>query len=204
MTRVPVKPRKFIHVLVGCLLLLGLAAACERPATRTNWSPITDAENTATAESLPTALAAEPEAVETGDVEVTPQAIGTLDVSSLPEQFPHSMKGYELFSWQVDGEWYFTLITGTNRMKSFEEIITPGNTVSDDGFIKVSARGIDQLQIMFALLPSGEDVVWSGMDLGGQVPTDTIYLTLPSDEMIEEVKAFCTTLGIHLTAIKPQ
>ncbi len=196
--------KKLFRILVGCLLLLSLAAACERPATRTNWSPITDAENTATAESLPLTLTAEPEAMETGEAEATPQAIGTLDVSSLPEKFPHSMKGYELFSWQADGEWYFTLITGTNRMKSFEEIITAGNTVSEDGFVKVSVRGIDQLQIMLGLLPSGEDVVWSGMDLGGQVPTDTIYLTLPPDEMIDEVKAFSVPLGIHLTAIKPQ
>jgi hypothetical protein len=204
MTRIPAETWKVLRLLVCCLLLIALAAACERPATRTNWSPINDAENTATAESLPQTLPTGTEAVENGEVEATPQAIGTLDVSSLPEKFPHSMKGYELFSWQVDGEWYFTLITGTNRMKSFDEIITPVNTVSEDGFVKVSARGIDQLQLMLGLLPTGEDVVWSGMDLGGQVPTDTIYLTLPPDEMIEEVKNFCIPLGIHLTAIKPQ
>jgi hypothetical protein len=27
---------------------------------------------------------------------------------------PHSMKGYELYSWQADEQWHFTLITGTN------------------------------------------------------------------------------------------
>ena len=30
-------------------------------------------------------------------------------------QLPHSMKGYELYLWQDNGQWHFTLITGTNR-----------------------------------------------------------------------------------------
>ena len=33
------------------------------------------------------------------------------------------MKGYELYSWQVGDEWYFTLITGTNDMRVFQEEI---------------------------------------------------------------------------------
>jgi hypothetical protein len=45
---------------------------------------------------------------------------------------PHSMKGYELYSWSQDGEWHFTLITGTNRNKTLEEIISPSNTVTAD------------------------------------------------------------------------
>ena len=42
---------------------------------------------------------------------------------------PHSFKGYELYSWQQDNQWNYTLITGTNRDKTVEEIITGNNTV---------------------------------------------------------------------------
>jgi len=50
---------------------------------------------------------------------------------------PRSMKGYELYSWQEQGQWHFTLITGTNRNKQLEEIISDGNTVSEDGWVKI-------------------------------------------------------------------
>ena len=39
------------------------------------------------------------------------------------EERPHrSLKGWELHSWEQGGEWQFTLIEGTNRHKSLEEI----------------------------------------------------------------------------------
>ena len=36
---------------------------------------------------------------------------------------PHSMKGYELYSWYEESEdqWFYTLVTGTNRLKTIEE-----------------------------------------------------------------------------------
>ena len=36
--------------------------------------------------------------------------------------FPESMKGYELYSWQDGGQWKFSLLIGTNREKTLEEI----------------------------------------------------------------------------------
>ena len=35
---------------------------------------------------------------------------------------PHSMKGYELYSWKSRGEWLFSLLIGTNRLKTFREV----------------------------------------------------------------------------------
>ena len=34
-----------------------------------------------------------------------------------------SMKGYELYTWQEGGQWYFALLEGTNRLKTDEEIL---------------------------------------------------------------------------------
>ena len=42
-------------------------------------------------------------------------------------KIPHSMKGYELYSWPEDSQWHFTLITGTNRDKTLEEVISNAN-----------------------------------------------------------------------------
>jgi hypothetical protein len=190
----------------ACLLLvlLLLAAGCERPATRSNWSPIEDANHIATAEALPVELTGSPtqpaETAAPGDA--TPEVMGTLDASQLPGQLPDSMKGYELYSWQAGEEWNFTLITGTNRNKSFEEIIAPENSYGDDGFLKLSVTGVAELKKVLDLLPSGEDIFWGGMDLGGQVPSGTVYLTLPPQSIVDEVSQYCSELGLHLTSIQ--
>lgn len=186
-------------LLLGVLLL----TACERPATRSNWSPI-DAASTAPAasETLPATLEAPvftPEPTET-----TAAIESTLDFSTLPTQLPPSMKGYELYSWQVGEEWNYTLVTGTNRTKTFDEIITPENTVSADGFVKLSVVGVENLKKLLALLPAGEQIVWGGMDLGGQVPEGTVYLAFPSAEMLAEMKTYCSGLGLTLTSLNEQ
>jgi hypothetical protein len=185
-------------------LMLGLAA-CERPATKSTWSPIDEANKAATAAALPKTL----KPVETGDPAAATATAApadkptpTLDLTTLPAQLPHSMKGYNLYSWQVGQVWNFTLVTGTNA-RSFDDITTFENTLSDDGFVKLTFSGIDELKEVLARLPKSEEVLWSGFDLGGEVPTGTVFLTLPPQEMIDEIITYCSGLGIHLTAIKP-
>jgi hypothetical protein len=188
--------KKAFPVLLIMVLLL---AACERPATRTSWSPISSTEPVQETETLPATLEAPVFTAE--PTETSAPITSTLDFSTLPKQLPSSMKGYELYSWQVGDVWDFTLITGTNRMKAFDEIITPENSVSADGFVKLSVAGVDDLKKLLALLPAGEQIVWGGMDLGGQVPAGTVYLTFPPQEMLDEMKSYCSTLGLTLTSL---
>lgn len=188
---------------LALLMVAMFLTACERPATRSDWSPIDDTSSTpAATATLPATLEAP---VFTPEPTETPAAVqSTLDFASLPTQLPPSLKGYELYSWQVGQEWNFTLVTGTNRTKTFDEIITPENTVSDDGFVKLSVSGVENLKKLLALLPSGEQIVWGGMDLGGQVPQGTVYLAFPSAEMLAEMKTFCAGLGLTLTSLNEQ
>ena len=46
------------------------------------------------------------------------------------------MKGYELYSWQYGGLWRFSILVGTNREKSLEEIQSPDTALD----------GVDALQ----------------------------------------------------------
>jgi hypothetical protein len=198
LTKKPATLLIFLSILVSLSLLSG----CERPATQSNWSPIDSAKTAENATSLPETLTAPPGTVELSTTE--PQPIGTLDFSTLPETLPRSMKGYDLYSWQTGEVWNFTLITGTNRTKSFEEIITPVNSVSADGFVDVSVTGVEALKELFKRLPPGEAILWGGMDLSGQVAAGTVYLTFPPQSMLDEMKAYCTSLGLSLTSLKEQ
>ena len=45
--------------------------------------------------------------------------------------FAESMKGYELYSWQEGDQWKFSLLIGTNRDKTLEEIKSADVVLAD-------------------------------------------------------------------------
>jgi hypothetical protein len=91
-----------------------------------------------------------------------------------------SMKGFELYSWQVEGEWTFALVVGTNRIKTVEEITSP----------EVGVEGLDALERELDRLAPGEQVFWSEE----RVPD----MRLPPDDVIAQVRAYCEQRGLHL------
>ena len=95
-------------------------------------------------------------------------------------KLPHSMKGYELYSWKSHGEWYFSLVVGTNRLKTFNEVSSP----------KIRVRGVRALMLRLNQLVSGEDLTWSA----GLMPRTV----LPPGKIVAEVKSYCEKRGIVL------
>ena len=91
-----------------------------------------------------------------------------------------AMKGYELYSWQSQGNWYFSLLEGTNRLKSIEEIMKP-----DARLI-----GIDGLKQALEYLPPGEQVFWIIREIPG--------LSMPPDSVVDEIRVFCDQFGLQL------
>jgi hypothetical protein len=125
------------------------------------------------------------------------------DISQSPGKMetslPHSVKGYELYSWQVENEWHFTLITGTNRLKSYEEITSSEDVISDDDWTKVTVKGVDAIKAALGRLPEGEEVFWIGEKWLGQMgQTEMGNLSLPSQEIIDGIEAHCDQLGVKL------
>ena len=110
---------------------------------------------------------------------------------------PHSMKGYELYSWPVDEEWHFTLITGTNRLKTVEEITTGEDVINTGGWVRISVVGVDSLRDVLRRLPAGETVFWVG---GWYLFFDK--LSLPPQAVIDEVRVYCQELGLDLSVVE--
>jgi hypothetical protein len=90
------------------------------------------------------------------------------------------MKGYELYSWKFRGEWYFSLLVGTNRLKSRKEVTS----------LKVRVKGVEALKLRLNRLSRGEEVSWSE----GLIPR----MVLPSDNIIKEVETYCNQQGLIL------
>ena len=113
-----------------------------------------------------------------------------------PDSFPDSLKGYELYIWEADDGVWLTLITGTNREKQFQEIVSTENIAASDVWIKSTVRGLNQGLGLLAQLPSGEDVVLMGLPGGYGLRGDEVYRP-PSEEAIAAVESFCLNNGLQ-------
>ncbi|MBN1153142.1 MAG: hypothetical protein JXA58_08020 [Dehalococcoidia bacterium] len=108
---------------------------------------------------------------------------------------PHGMKGYELYSWQEDNEWHFTLISGTNRNKAAAEIVAHINIVSEDGWVQLHVVGVEAIETTLSRLPPEESVYWlSALTAGNQ----DIVFSLPPQSVVDEVIEHAATCGLDL------
>ena len=92
--------------------------------------------------------------------------------------FPESMKGYELYSWQDGNQWNFSLLVGTNREKTLEEIKAADTAL----------RGVDALTAALEQMPAGQYITWSSRET----------LSFPPDDIIEQVKQISEDKGLIL------
>jgi len=104
----------------------------------------------------------------------------TLDIDNYVTEVP-AMKGYELYSWEQDGQWFFALLDGTNRLKDAVEIMQP----------QTRLNSLASLQAALSRLPSGADVFWSTQNMP--------QLAFPPESMMAEIRATCRDREIRLT-----
>ena len=124
----------------------------------------------------------------------------TIDTSK--QSIPHSMKGYEIYSWQEEGQWVFKLFTGTNRLKTIEEIMSNSEPIQDDTWTNIKINRVDDLKIILEKLPEGESLFWMTAN-GIETSADqAILFEYPPDAMIEEIRDFCEQIGVDLVISK--
>ena len=69
-------------------------------------------------------------------------------------QLAESMKGYELYSWQEGNQWDLSLLVGTNREKTLDEIKSVDTVLLD----------VDALISTLEKAPPGQYVTWSSKE----------------------------------------
>ena len=93
-------------------------------------------------------------------------------------QLADSMKGYEIYSWRDGGQWKFSLLVGTNREKTLEEIKSADTVLP----------GMDALQSALGKVPSGQYITWSSKET----------LSFPPDDILKQVEKICEEKGLLL------
>ena len=114
---------------------------------------------------------------------------------------PHSMKGYELYSWHGEGEddWVYILVTGTNRSKSYAELAMFESVVTEDDWVVITAKGANALKSALNLLLEGETVLWR--DAGQLEGTPVIEVAFPGRNVVREIERYCQRRGIDLVIV---
>lgn len=112
----------------------------------------------------------------------------------VPDLLPHSMKGYELYSWLAGDDWHFTLITGTNRLKTLEEITLGEDVVTPDGWVSINVVGVDALKKVLTRLPPDEEILWVG-GKGFQAGE----FELPDQGILSNIQTYCQQLELVLS-----
>jgi hypothetical protein len=92
--------------------------------------------------------------------------------------FAESMKGYELYSWQEGGQWKFSVLVGTNRQKTLEEIKSTDVVLS----------GVDALTSTLERIPAGQYITWSSRET----------LSFPPEDIRSQVEQACKDKGLIL------
>jgi len=115
---------------------------------------------------------------------------------------PQSVKGYELYSWLQDDQWNYTLITGTNRDKTAQEIVTAGYSVNTDGWVNIHVIGLNALEQVISLLPAGEFVTWLSGPRSND-PQFAVNFALPPADDVAAIKAHADQNGLNLTVFFP-
>jgi len=113
------------------------------------------------------------------------------------KKFGHSMKGWELYSWQEGNDWHFTLMYGTNRNKYLDEIISIVNSEQHN-----HVTGVEAIKSVLGKLPEGEFVTWFGsfspvtIEPAGKNPYHTVSFELPSSNIVEEITGYAIQHGL--------
>jgi hypothetical protein len=111
------------------------------------------------------------------------------------DELPHSMKGYELYSWLEGGQWHFTLITGTNRIKTIEEVTPKEAFICETGWVKIQVVGAEAIKDVLSRLPEGESVFWCDeLHIGQSTDTD---LQLPPEEIADAIQEYANQCGFN-------
>jgi hypothetical protein len=147
-------------------LMVSFAASCyessdSNDSGTNNGSQITDAYSEGDADEKTNKNAQNTDANSEGDASHNTDNEYIFDLNTVILQ--RQMKGWELYAWTDDDGVSFTLMAGTNRTKTREEITSDLDILDvDTGWTKIKVDDIDDLETLLSKVPEGDTVVWRG------------------------------------------
>jgi hypothetical protein len=101
-----------------------------------------------------------------------------------------------LYSWFEDDTWRFTLITGTNRNKTLDEIVTGENVISESGWVNAHMTGLEATKEVLSKLPQDEFIIWIA-EMREQTGQVAPKISLPASQIVDEINEFALQNGLN-------
>ena len=116
------------------------------------------------------------------------------------DPLPAALKGYELYTWDDGGQTWFTLLPGTNRLKTPDEVFSGERAVVDaTGWFAITVAGLDAAGGQLARLPRGAPVFVSTV----QNPPGATLEPLTTPESVARVlRADAAALSLDLQVLQ--
>jgi hypothetical protein len=92
------------------------------------------------------------------------------------------------------------LITGTNRNKTLEEIISNEDFISEAGWVQIQVVGVDAIKAVLSKLHEGEEILWLA-GLREQTPQGGVNITLPTGPIIDTIKEYAEGCGLDFMVL---
>jgi hypothetical protein len=119
-----------------------------------------------------------------------------IEVPATAEKIPTPFKGWELYSFERDEEWHYTLIFGTNRTKWLDEIVFEENATDEDGIYRRIGTG--EIISLLSRLENAAGVFWRpGVGIEPASDSDVSF-ALPPDDFIDAVMHYADEFGLDL------
>ena len=108
------------------------------------------------------------------------------EASTVEREANPAFKGMELYSWQDEtGEWFYSILVGTNRVKAIDEILA-------------NPMDFEEVKAEISKMAVGESVFWFNRALESP-DGQNLALELPPKEVVEALKQHALACQVTLT-----
>jgi hypothetical protein len=110
------------------------------------------------------------------------------------------LKGWELYSWNEKNVWNFSLLPGTNRVKTYSEVTSINTELDENSKITaIRVKGIEAIKLVISKLEEGANITWLGNDwLKRCWRDDSRNLCLPDSSTQADLKSICKDYDVIL------
>ena len=107
----------------------------------------------------------------------------------------HEMKGYEIYSWPEGNNWYFSVLAGTNRTKTYSEVTSANPSAGH----LITVSGLNSLKLVLGRFPENEYITLIGKGWLQSCWSENYgNLQLPPQNYIVEISQLCSEKKLNL------
>jgi hypothetical protein len=112
-------------------------------------------------------------------------------------KLPDPGKGWDITAWQEADGWYFSLVIGTNRIKTCDEVKIHSSTVTNGFVVSLALPNLVAVKAVLTRIAAASTDSFVSFCNGGCGDVGCALDKVPS-EVVEDLKLYATAVGLKL------